>query len=77
MRSTATSVGRLTRVSIIAAALAIAFLSGTSADVLTSGSPAHDGGHRHGKRDRPKGYGLGRQPRPRSAGDSMPGQGRN
>lgn len=55
MSSTATSVGRLTRVSLIATAIAIAFLSGTSADVLTFGSPAHEGAHRHGKRDRPKG----------------------
>ena len=58
MRSTASSVGRVTRLSIIAAAIAIASLSGTSADVLTTfGSPALEGAHRHGKRDRdrPKG----------------------
>ena len=34
--STAPSVGRVTRLSIIAAAIAIASLSGTSADVLTT-----------------------------------------
>jgi DNA-binding beta-propeller fold protein YncE len=54
MRSTASSVGRVTGLSI-ATAIAIASLSGTSADVLTTvGSPALEGPHRHDG-DRPKG----------------------
>ena len=57
MKRTASSVGRVTRLAIVATAIAIASLSGTSADVLTTfGSPALEGAHRHGKaRDRPKG----------------------
>jgi DNA-binding beta-propeller fold protein YncE len=56
MRSTASSARRVARLSIIAAAIAIASLSGTSADVLTTfGSPALEGAHRTSKRDRPKG----------------------
>jgi hypothetical protein len=56
MRSIAASVGRVTRLSIIATAIAIASLSGMSANVLTtSGSPALEGAHRDGTRDRPKG----------------------
>jgi DNA-binding beta-propeller fold protein YncE len=48
-------VGPITRISIVAAAIAIASL-GTSADVLTTfGSPAFEAAHRHDKRDRPKG----------------------
>ena len=59
MRSTASSVGRVICLSIIATAIAIASLSGTSADVLTTfHGPALEGAHRHDKhhkRDRPKG----------------------
>jgi DNA-binding beta-propeller fold protein YncE len=56
MRSTAPSLGHITRLSIIAGALAIASLSGASVDVLaTFGRSALEGAHRHGKRDRPKG----------------------
>ena len=57
MRSTTSFGGRVRRLSIFVTAIviAIASLSGTSADVrATSGSPALDGAHRHGKRDRPK-----------------------
>ena len=56
MRNTASSVGRVTRLPIIATAIAIASLSGTSADVQTTlGSPALEGAHLPGKRDRPAG----------------------
>ena len=58
MRSTASSGGRARRLSIFvtAIAIAIASLSGTSADVrATVGSPALEGAHRRGNRDRPKG----------------------
>ena len=59
MKSTASSVWRVTRLSVIATAIAIASLSGTSADVLTTfESPAVEGAHshdKHHKRDGPKG----------------------
>ena len=55
MRSTASSVGRVTRLSI-ATAIAIASLAGTSAHVLTTfDSPLLEGAHGLGNRDRPKG----------------------
>jgi DNA-binding beta-propeller fold protein YncE len=56
MRSTVSSVGRVTRLPLIVTAIAIACLSGTSAGVLaTFDSPTLEGAHRHGKRDRPNG----------------------
>ncbi len=56
MRSTASSVGHVTRLSIVTTAIAIASLSGMSADVLTTfGAPALEGARRHHNRDRPKG----------------------